>query len=64
MNRGDIYNYDYAIDRSRAIADYNRVIALGPTAIHDTSVCGHRFLALHNGWNPGTFLDLPHAAAC
>jgi hypothetical protein len=47
MNRGDIYNYYFAIDRTRAIADYNRVLQLG--AKH-TSVCGHRSLALNNGW--------------
>ena len=61
MNRGDIYNYDYNIDRARAIADYDRVIALGPEAMRDTSVCGHRFLAVHNGWNLGTMLDIAHA---
>jgi tetratricopeptide (TPR) repeat protein len=61
MNRGDIYNYYYAIDRARAIADYDRVIALGPGAMRDTSVCGHRLLATHNGWNLRTILDLPRA---
>jgi tetratricopeptide (TPR) repeat protein len=64
MNRGDIYNYDYAIDRARAIADYDRVIALGPAAMRGTSVCGHRFLALHNGWHLRTILDLPRAGRC
>ena len=63
MNRGDIYNYYYQIDRARAIADYDRVIALGPTAMHDSSVCGHRWLAVHNGWNAGTLLDFPRAAS-
>ncbi len=61
MNRGDIYNYYYQIDRPRAIADYDRLIALGPDATRDTSVCGHRFLAKHNGWNLGTILDFPNA---
>ena len=61
MNRGDIYNYDYQIDRARAIADYDRVIALGPDAMRDTQVCGHRFMAVHNGWRLRTILDLPHA---
>ena len=48
MNRGDIYNY-YLVDRARAIADYDRVIAPGPEATHATSVCGHRLVALHGG---------------
>jgi tetratricopeptide (TPR) repeat protein len=56
MNRGDIYNYYYAIDRQRAMADYDRVIALGGT--RQTSVCGHRLLASHDGWNPGVVVDL------
>ncbi len=57
MNRGDIYNYYYAVDGQRAIADYERVISLG--GIHGTSVCGHLFLAKHNGWNLGTIMDFP-----
>ena len=43
MNRGDIHNYYYAIDRRSAIADYEKVIALGGT--RGTSVCGHLFMA-------------------
>lgn len=58
MNRGDIYNYYYAVDRTKAIADYRTVIALGGG--RETSVCGHLFLAQHNGWNLGTFLDFPN----
>jgi tetratricopeptide (TPR) repeat protein len=54
MNRGDIYNYDYAIDRQKAVADYDRIIAQGPAAYRDTSVCGHRYLALHDGWHLST----------
>ena len=57
MNRGDIHNYYYAIDRRSAIADYEKVIALGGT--RGTSVCGHLFMAAHNGWNLGTILDFP-----
>jgi tetratricopeptide (TPR) repeat protein len=58
MNRGDLYNYyGPKINRQKAIADYNKVIALGGT--HGTSVCGHLFLAIHNGWNLGTILDFP-----
>ena len=56
--RGDIYNYYYRIDRQRAIADYDRVIAQGPAAIRGTSVCGHRMLAYHDGWHVSVFLDL------
>jgi len=52
MNRGDIHNYYYQIDFDRAIADYDRVIQL--QAEH-TSVCGHRLLALHHGWDLGVF---------
>jgi tetratricopeptide (TPR) repeat protein len=59
INRGDIYNYYYKIDRQKAISDYQRVIALGKT--EGTSVCGHLFLAKHNGWNLGTVLNLPWA---
>lgn len=57
MNRGDIFNYYYAIDRKRAIVDYNKVISLG--AKEGTSVCGHLLLAQHNGWNIFTIFDLP-----
>jgi tetratricopeptide (TPR) repeat protein len=59
MNRGDIHNYYYAIDRKSAIADYEKVIALGGTK--GTSVCGHLFLAEHNGWNLGAVFGLPLA---
>ncbi len=59
MNRGDIHNY-YVIDRKAAIVDYEKVIALGATK--ETSVCGHLFLAKHDGWNLGTVLGFPVAA--
>jgi len=60
MNRGDIRNYYYQIDRQAAIADYRRVIALTDSNTRQqTSVCGHLLLAEHNGWNLGTFLYLP-----
>ena len=55
MNRGDIHNYYYQIDYDRAIADYDRVIQLHP---EHTSVCGHRLLALHHGWDLSVFGDL------
>jgi tetratricopeptide (TPR) repeat protein len=50
MNRGDIYNYYYDIDFDQAIADYDRVLALDHA---HTSVCGHRLLAQHHGWDLG-----------
>jgi tetratricopeptide (TPR) repeat protein len=59
MNRGDIHNYYYAIDRNVAITDYEKVITLGGTK--GTSVCGHLFLAEHKGWNLGTLLAIPSA---
>ncbi len=57
MNRGDIYNYYYRIDRSKAIADYDKVIAQGIGA--DKTVCGHKFLAKHGGWTLGALLQFP-----
>ncbi len=62
MNRGDIYNYGL-VDRPLAIADYERLIALGPTFTADTQVCGHLFYAEHDGWHLKTVWDLPHAHA-
>jgi tetratricopeptide (TPR) repeat protein len=59
INRGDIYNYYYKIDRQKAISNYQQVITLGKT--EGTSVCGHLFLAKHNGWNLSTVLNLPWA---
>lgn len=56
MNRGDIYNYYYAINRKQAVADYNRVIALDGTK--DMTVCGHRLLAKTGGWNLNTVWQL------
>jgi tetratricopeptide (TPR) repeat protein len=50
MNRGDLHNYYYNINYDQAIADYDRVLAL-PHA--QTSVCGHRLLAQHHGWDLG-----------
>ncbi len=56
MNRGDIHNYYYAIDRKSSTEDYEKVISLGGEK--DTSVCGHLLLAKHDGWNLGTLLAL------
>ena len=58
MNRGDIRNYYYEVDRAKAIADYDRVIALGPAARQGTSVCGHRLIAKQGGWSPGLYLQI------
>jgi tetratricopeptide (TPR) repeat protein len=56
MNRGDINNY-YLNNKASAIADYQRVIELGGDK--GTSVCGHMYMAKHNGWNLGTIFSLP-----
>ncbi len=58
MNRGDIYNYYYNIDDGRALADYNRVLALGPAVYRPTQLCGHRMFALNHGLTLGFFLEL------
>ncbi|HZE87358.1 MAG TPA: tetratricopeptide repeat protein [Methylomirabilota bacterium] len=59
MNRADLHNYYYQIDRQSAIKDYEKAKSLGASQ-KETSVCGHLFLAKHNGWTPGAFLDLPN----
>lgn len=46
MNRGDIYNSYYTIDKKKAIADYDRVIATGRMD-GSNSVCGHRLVAVY-----------------
>lgn len=58
MNRGDIYNYYYQIDYDRAVADYDRVLAIDSDAARHSSVCGHRLLAMNHGWNPGVFVEV------
>ncbi len=58
MNRGDIYNYYYNIDDGRALADYDRVLALGPTIYRPTQLCGHRMLALNHGLTLGFFWEV------
>jgi tetratricopeptide (TPR) repeat protein len=57
MNRGDVHNY-YLVDRRLAIADYDRVIALGPAAYGHSSICGHRQVALNGGWGPRIYVQL------
>ena len=53
MNRGDIYNYYYAIDKQKAVDNYNTVMSLVPNAKdrQKLNLCGHRLLALNKGWN-------------
>jgi tetratricopeptide (TPR) repeat protein len=57
MNRGDIYNYYYEINYNRAVADYDRILQIGGRE-HNTSVCGHRLLAQHHGWDLGVFVEV------
>jgi len=67
MNRGDIYNYYYAIDYQRAVADYDQVLRIDPHAAEHSSVCGHRLLALNHGWTPnvlGALLRQGVTAGC
>lgn len=60
MNRGDIYNYYFAIDRKAALMDYEKVIEL--QGMKATSVCGHSFLAKYDGWNWKSALAYPFSA--
>jgi len=56
INRGDIYNFYYDIDKQKAISDYNKAISLGATQ-NETSVCGHRAVAKY-GWHLWTFISI------
>lgn len=58
MNRGDMYNYYYKIDRQKAIADYNRVIAIDKEKDASGSVCGHKSMAETNGIIPLAILKV------
>lgn len=58
MNRGDIYNYYYNVDHQKALLDYNRVVAMGSSVYRSTPVCGHRIIAIDNGWNLKTVFDV------
>ncbi len=64
MNRGDIYNYYYAIDRQKSIADYDRVIKLGVDKDQSKSVCGHKAMAETNNMVPLAILKLLTNTAC
>ncbi len=56
MNRGDIYNYYYNLNRSLAMKDYEKVIALGKTK--GNSVCGHMAMARYNHFLPAAFVNI------
>lgn len=47
-NRGDLYNYYYQQDRNKAIADYDKVVSLGKTAVQGNSTCTHRLMAVNH----------------
>lgn len=64
MNRGDIYNYYYAIDRKKAIEDYKRVISLGKEKDNSGSVCGHKAMAETNNLVPLAILKTITNTAC
>lgn len=57
MNRGDIRNYYFNIDKQVAIADYEKIISFA--GARGTSVCGHLFMARNNPKNPITWLKMP-----
>lgn len=60
INRGDIYNYYYRIDRARGIADYDRALQLDPA--HQLAL-GHRSMAyFYSGDWPAFLADLARAA--
>ena len=64
MNRADIYNYYYAIDRKKAINDYNAVIALGIDKDKSKSVCGHKAMAETNNIVPLAILKIITNTGC
>ncbi len=57
MNRGDIRNYYYQIDKNAAIADYQKIISLVGT--QGTGVCGHLAMARHTPLNLLSFFVVP-----
>lgn len=62
MNRGDIRNYYYQIDRKAALADYNKAISLG--ARDNKSACGHKAMAETNNTVPLAILKVIFGTAC
>jgi len=57
MNRGDIYNYYFEVDKAKAIADYQKIISIAGTS--GTTVCGHLAMAKHNEWNLANLFIIP-----
>ena len=57
MNLGDIYNYYYQINRQTAISYYKKVIQVSGKHGGNNDVCGHLFLAEHNGWTLSAYFD-------
>lgn len=64
MNRGDIYNYYYAINRQKAITDYTKVIQLGKEKDRSGSVCGHLAMAKTNNMIPLAILRVLARVDC
>jgi len=58
MNRGDIYNYYYHIDRKKALKDYDKILSLRYDTEKNETLCGHRLLAKTNGWTLSTLVAL------
>lgn len=56
MNRGDIRNYYFEIDKNAAVADYKKIISLVGT--QGTGVCGHLFMATHDRNNIFTYFQM------
>ena len=46
MNRGDIHNYYFEIDKGKAIADYEKIISIA--GAKGTTVCGHLAMAKYS----------------
>lgn len=64
MNRGDIYNYYYAINHQKAVDDYNKVITLGKEKDRSGSVCGHKAMAQTSNLIPLAMLKLLLTSDC
>ena len=64
MNRADLYNYYYAFNREKAIADYDRVISIGIDQDKSRSVCGHRAMAQTHHFIPLAILNAISGKSC
>lgn len=59
INRGDLYNFYYDIDRKKALADYDKAMAIGGVdADSAKSLCSHRAIAIYGGLTPATYFKL------